>query len=267
MKMMFASDLDRTLIYSQRALIDFGQENIQGLIPVERKDKQNVAYMTKRSFELLGQLTNQLLFVPVTTRTSDQFKRIFPFMEEIALTYAVTSNGANIIYKGEPLIEWRNYIEARLSKECTSLEKMIAVLETLNINGQIKRAENLFFYYILEEALSKEKIEIIHSIAAQNSWRVSIQGKKLYVMPNPISKGEAINFIKKRQGIQTIYGAGDSILDYDFLKICDLAYVPSHGELVKNRVAEDHFIITMETGIKAGEEILRALIMQPLSQK
>jgi len=262
---MFATDLDRTLIYSKRALVDFKQDNLLGLMPVERKDDQNVAFMTKRANVLLKELVKELLFVPVTTRTYEQFMRIFLFSEEISLTYAVTSNGANIIYKGTPLIEWRNHIQNKLNRECTNLTNMLTIFENVNINGYLKIAENLFFYYILEDELSDEELKLIKSIALHNGWRVSIQGKKLYVMPNPISKGEAIKYIKERQGIQTIYGAGDSVLDYDFLNICDFAFVPSHGELVKERKVDDHFIISKEKGIKAGEEILNGLITKPFS--
>ncbi|MEH7524432.1 hypothetical protein V7149_14320 [Bacillus sp. JJ1503] len=253
---MFASDLDRTLIYSERALADFKQTEVNDLIGVEKKADREVAFMTKRSAEALRQIADHMLFVPVTTRTWDQFNRIFIFSTCIPLTYAITSNGANIIYKGDPLIEWQRLVKERLTTECKPIKEMEEDLRELNIPGTIKRAEGLFFYYILEENLSLEAIMIVKHKAAEAGWRVSIQGRKLYFMPNPISKGEAVKFIKEREGILTVYGAGDSLLDHDFLKDCDFPFVPSHGELANENIEDAHYMLTNKRGVMAGEEIL-----------
>lgn len=257
---MFASDLDRTLIYSGRALADFNQTEVSDLIGVERKADQEVAFMTKRSAEALRHIADQMLFVPVTTRTWDQFNRIFIFSSCIPLTYAITSNGANIIYNGDPLIEWQRLIQERLKTESKPIKEMEEDLQLLNIPGTIKRAEGLFFYYILEENLSLEEIMNLKHKAAESGWRVSLQGRKLYFMPNPISKGEAVKFIKEREGILTVYGAGDSLLDHDFLKECDFPFVPSHGELANENIEDAPYTFTNKRGVKAGEEILTQIL-------
>ncbi|WNS73918.1 hypothetical protein RRV45_13425 [Bacillus sp. DTU_2020_1000418_1_SI_GHA_SEK_038] len=253
---MFASDLDRTLIYSERALADFKQTGVNDLIGVEKKADREVAFMTRRSAEALCQIADHMLFVPVTTRTWEQFKRIFIFSNYIPLTYAITSNGANITYKGNSLIEWQGLIHERLRSECNPIDGMEAELRELKIPGTIKRAEGLFLYYILDVNLSKEEIMIVKSKATEFGWRVSLQGRKLYFMPNPISKGEAVRFIKEREGISTVYGAGDSLLDHDFLKDCDFPFVPSHGELANEFNEDYHYTLTNTRGVMAGEEIL-----------
>ncbi|MFO1444719.1 hypothetical protein KDN24_16230 [Bacillus sp. Bva_UNVM-123] len=254
---MFASDLDRTLIFSRRALAEFGQAEECELLCVERKDDQDVAFMKKKAFKLLKEIAANLLFVPVTTRTYEQFNRIFPLSEDIVLPYAVTSNGANIIHDGKPLIEWNDFVQKQLRDDCACLVEMVKNLEELKLNGTLKIAEDLFFYYILNEPITIPVINRIKAIAIHNGWRVSIQGRKLYVMPKPISKGAAIRYIKEKHGIKTVYGAGDSILDYDFLQLCDVAYIPIHGELVKENILNAPFIVTEQKGVKAGEEVLR----------
>lgn len=252
---MFASDLDRTLIYSNRALAEFKQEDRLDLIGVEHRDNEEIAFMTKKAFEYFKEVAGNLLFVPVTTRTYEQFRRVSIFSKDIPLTYAVTSNGANIIYKGMPLFDWTEIIQKRLEKECASLDEMIQKMKKIPLKGTLKKAEDLFFYYILEEEIVLAVKNEIKSLANHNGWRVSIQGRKLYLMPMPISKGEAVTFIKEREGINTVFGAGDSLLDYDFLKICDYPLVPAHGELVKEKIIE-HFVISEKVGVQAGEEIL-----------
>jgi 3-deoxy-D-manno-octulosonate 8-phosphate phosphatase KdsC-like HAD superfamily phosphatase len=50
-------------------------------------------------------------------------------------------------------------------------------------------------------------------------------------------------------------GAGDSVLDWDFLKNCTYRFVPSHGELLKVMGPAD-ITLTNQLGVAAGEEIL-----------
>lgn len=253
---LFASDLDRTLIYSKRALADFGYTDYSSLTSVERKDNEEVAFMTQRAKELLTVLAKHCLFVPVTTRTYEQFNRIYMFSSDVPLTYAVTSNGANIFYKGKKVPEWQEMVKSRLKKECLPIDKMIREVQELNITGTLKIAEGLFFYYILEKGISSESVSKVKRFASQHGWKVSIQGRKLYFVPQPVCKGEAIKFIRERHQIQTLIGAGDSILDYDFLKLCDVSYVPSHGELGKYMKMGERFKLSQEKGVLAGEEIL-----------
>ncbi|QED48328.1 hypothetical protein [Cytobacillus dafuensis] len=254
--LMFASDLDRTLIYSERALTEFRQIENDDLIGVERKDEQDVAFMSKKSFESLLEITKKMLFVPVTTRTSVQYNRIHILTETIPLTYAVTSNGANIFHNGAPLLEWNRHVRKRLEIECASLAEMTAVIKTYNIEGLLKIADNLFFYFLLEKGIDLDTVKSIKEMASKYGWRISIQGRKLYFMPMPISKGEAVKFIKARESINTAFGAGDSLLDDDFLRQCDYSFVPSHGELAKEENINKQYIITKKWGVKAGEEIL-----------
>ncbi len=257
--MMFVSDLDRTLIYSKRALADFNHHDYSSLACVERKNNEDVAFMTKKAKELLEVITQHCLFVPVTTRTYEQFSRIFIFNNDIPLTYAVTSNGASIFYKGKRVPEWQEIVQNRLKKECTPIDKMIKLVQEYKVAGTLKVAEELFFYYILEEEISTDTINQIRFLASHHGWRVSIQGRKLYLVPKPVCKGEAINFIREKHRIQTIFGAGDSILDFDFLKNCDFSYVPSHGELGKLIELRDYFSLSQNQGVLAGEEILNEI--------
>ncbi|KON87510.1 hypothetical protein AF332_12175 [Sporosarcina globispora] len=252
---MFASDLDRTLIYSNKALDDFGQ-SAESLIGVERKDDKEIAFMTSKALKMLKEISAQMLFVPVTTRTFEQYQRIFIFQESFNFPYAVTSNGANIHYNGTSMEEWSCIVRKRLKAECALLEEMMERSQGFELKGKIKTAENLFFYYILEEKLTAAAKEDIIRLAESFGWRISHQGRKLYFIPNPICKGEAVKFIKDREGINKVFGAGDSVLDHDFLKICDYPYVPNHGELAANKSLSHPYLISNNAGAEAGEEIL-----------
>jgi hydroxymethylpyrimidine pyrophosphatase-like HAD family hydrolase len=256
--MIFATDLDRTLIYSNRALEEFGAPEKSALLPVEKKDEKWISYMTKASFDLLKEIHNRFLFIPVTTRTTEQFRRIYIFQKDIPVTYAITSNGGHILYKGEELEEWTDILSAKLQNETASIKEMQSYLqrESFCFDGVLKQAEELFFYFILNLHPSGSMIRKIAEEVADLGWRISLQGRKLYFIPKVINKGDALEYICEREGITQMAGAGDSNLDWDFLKNCQFRYVPVHGELAsKKYITGDS--ISNHCGILAGEEILQ----------
>jgi hydroxymethylpyrimidine pyrophosphatase-like HAD family hydrolase len=259
--MIFASDLDRTLMYSQRAIEELGEPREINLKPVEQKDGNWVAYMTESSFIKLKELSHQSLFIPVTTRTTEQFKRFVIFPSEIPIKYAITANGAYILYQGSPMKEWSDYIDKCLRFESVSQAELLTILqrEGFRIDGEKKQAEHLFFYYILNCLPAASELESIHNVAAKYGWRISLQGRKLYFIPKAISKGRALEFICNLEGMRVLAGAGDSILDWDFLQNCEYRFVPNHGELARvlARVpGTNNHILTKKHGVGAGEEII-----------
>jgi hydroxymethylpyrimidine pyrophosphatase-like HAD family hydrolase len=256
--MIFASDLDRTLVYSKRAIEDLGEFDPSLLKPIEKKDGNWVAFMTESSFSTLKELSLTSLFVPVTTRTTEQFNRFIIFKEDIPLRYAITSNGANILFKGKPMKDWSAHIMNRMQAESVTQEELLAILqrEGFQFDGQIKQAENLFFYFILNSLPPADGRKAINDLAVSYGWRTSIQGRKLYFIPCAISKGTALEYISEREGMEVIAGAGDSILDWDFLKNCQYRFVPAHGELARVS-GTSNYTLTKHHGVAAGEEILQ----------
>ncbi|TRZ37814.1 hypothetical protein CEQ21_20510 [Niallia circulans] len=257
--MMFASDLDRTLIYSQRALSEMGTPLNKEMVAVEKRNGENISYMKETALNLLKELSGELLFVPVTTRTYEQYKRIFIFTEEIPVTYSVTSNGANIHYKGEILTDWTETVQRKLAEECSHKEDLMKLLQGFKLPGEMKIADDLFFYFILTEQITADTKRQIGEIAAENGWKLSLQGRKLYFMPSPVCKGEAVKFIQKREGITQIAGAGDSLLDVPLLDVCTHPFMPRHGEMASELMSANTFSFTRTKGANAGEEIIESV--------
>ena len=260
--MIFASDLDRTLIFSKRAIEEFGVPEGLALTPVEQKEGSWVAFMTENSYNQLKELSNQGLFVPVTTRTTEQFSRFVIFAKDIKIKYAITSNGANILYQGIPMKEWSKQLRDRLKLESVTQAELLSRLEreSVYLDGVRKQAEEWFFYFLLNCLPSDTERKSIEDLAAKSGWRISLQGRKLYFIPQAISKGNALDFICQLEGVKTVAGAGDSILDWDFLKNCQHRFVPNHGELAKHLVNVSGgrtSILTMNSGVRAGEEIIQ----------
>lgn len=254
---LFASDLDRTLIYSKRALEEMETPWNQSMMGVEVKNGKHVSFMTKESYYLLKEIASRYLFIPVTTRTYAQYKRIFIFEREVSVSYCVTSNGARIHYNGEIMKEWEERLKQQLGVDCIEKEEMLKMLQKYPLPGELKIADNLFFYYVLKRTIDADlKIEL-SKIAASNGWNISLQGRKLYFMPGPVCKGKALEYIKEREGIEQTIGAGDSLLDLPFLNVCQTSFIPSHGELIWSEQSRFSHKTTSQKGAFAGEEILK----------
>lgn len=262
--MIIASDLDRTLIYSNRAMDELGRPADLLLKPVENREGRWVSFMTKSSFKSLERLCQDYLFVPITTRTIEQYKRICIFRQELTPRYAVTSNGANILLQGERVIEWSEYLFSKMRTETATMDEINFLLqkEFFIFEGKRKQVDDLFFYYILNTTLKIEDKVTITNLLAPFGWNVSLQGRKLYFIPKVINKGDALAYICSHHGESALAGSGDSILDWDFLKHCRYRIVPNHGELASDlsNFSCPGVSVTKNGGVLAGEEILNSFL-------
>ncbi|MDI2587170.1 HAD hydrolase family protein [Psychrobacillus sp. NEAU-3TGS] len=261
MTILFASDLDRTLIYSKNSRGAEVQE--KDLSPVEWVDEKPTAFMTTKEIEYFHKLSPTITFVPVTTRTASQYNRITGiFKPSEKPTYAIVSNGAVILENGKPLTEWSDKVKKQLQLDCTSIEHVMPQLEAYAKKEFVLRvlhAESWFVYMIIDEKMfSVEELENLSQIFYEQGFTLSHQGRKLYIMPNCINKSTALQFVKERIEAKTVIAAGDSMLDFDMVISADQGYIPSHGEAVKQKeLLPPHVFVTNNIGVLAGEEIVK----------
>lgn len=266
--MVFASDLDSTLIYSARYCETINSDK---LFPVDFYNNNNCSFITSSIQHKLEHINESMLFIPVTTRSPDQYKRMKYFYDIIKPKYAIVANGGIILKDGIELKGWSDISSTKL-KRLVSVKDMIELCSfflQMDFVISYKTCEDLFIYSILDEdklatAIAKGQIdlnylEILRSFCAEYNYSVSKQGKKVYIVPNCINKYDPIKYIMKLENINTLLSAGDSLLDYPLIKNSTYGIIPSHGELLRSPHVEnltDTVYITKESGIFAGEEIL-----------
>ncbi|MCM3701974.1 hydrolase [Paenibacillus macerans] len=259
--MIFASDLDRTLIYSQRAM-GLPPDAAQHL-PVELYNGEYISYMSKKALSLLQELQQFATFVPVTTRTVEQYKRIFHISSNIKPKYAITSNGGNILMDGEPDPVWATKIR-QLHDHYLDHEALMRRFREIASPDWVLReylADNLFYTVIIDwETIPLELVRSFGKEIAFLGWSLSIQGRKLYLIPAEINKGSAMLYIKDRLSSAFAAASGDSLLDESLLKAADYALAPAHGELYAAYAGSGAYNFTQESGIAASEEILRSVL-------
>ncbi len=264
--MIFASDLDGTLIFSKKRFVDVPEDT--EIILVEKKEQEEISYMTRRSIDILVNVDRMVTFIPATTRTLEQYKRIAIFQEEIVPEFAITSNGGKILVKGEIDKQWEDYITAGMEKLSVPAEDTFKKLSEFMDDSWVlsyRLADELFWVFIVnKENLPKDEMNSYIHWANENGWQVSIQGRKLYIVPEFINKWSALNYLNQRLACNIVISAGDSLLDYPLLKNSTRGYAPLNCELKtyldNERLTIPNLTFTQSSGIMAGEEILKNLL-------
>jgi hypothetical protein len=250
--MIICVDLDRTLIYSANAL-DLGAESPR-LLCVEIYRGAPLSYMTEMAAELLRTLTAHV--VPTTTRTPEQLARVR--LPGRPSRYAIASNGGHLLVDGVPDPAWTARVTARLAG-CAPLAEVDAHLRAAAgpFVTALRVASDLFVYAVVDRAtLPAGWVEALAAWYAPRGWAVSLQGRKVYAVPRPLTKAAAAIEVRERLGGGPLLAAGDSLLDADLLEVADAAIRPAHGELAEAGFTRDHLTVTDTTGVRAGEEML-----------
>ncbi|MFF7838653.1 HAD family hydrolase [Streptomyces ossamyceticus] len=262
-RVLVASDLDRTLIYSTAALaLTMPDARAPRLLTVEVHESKPLSYLTETSAHLLTELGDEAVFVPTTTRTRKQYQRIN--LPGPTPTYAICANGGHLLVDGVSDPDWYAGVTARLADECAPLEEVRDHLAATADPTWVRKhriAEDLFVYLVVErELLPEEWVKELAVWAENRGWTVSLQGRKLYAVPKPLTKSAAMREVARRTGAQLTVAAGDSLLDADLLLAADRAWRPGHGELADAGWSGPTITALPERGVMAGERILREFL-------
>ncbi|PRY17408.1 HAD family hydrolase [Kineococcus rhizosphaerae] len=267
MRLLAASDLDQTLVFSSRS----AQADPAGLVPVEEYRDATISWVTPGAWSVLADLVASGGFVPVTTRTPEQYARIRWPQEPPR--YAVCANGGVVLVDGVPDADWDTAVRERL-RASAPLADVVAVLTRLarellavvpgSQEPSVREVPGLFGYVVLREG-QREALEgprLGDLTARFDAWgyAVSLQGRKLYAVPRPLTKSAAVAEVVTRCGAEGFVAAGDSLLDVDLLLAAQSARRPRHGELLRTGWQDPGVELTDAAGAAAGEEIARWLL-------
>ncbi|MFF9480015.1 HAD family hydrolase [Streptomyces sp. NPDC014733] len=258
---LVASDLDRTLIYSAAAMdLTMPDAEAPRLLCVEVYERRPLSFLTETAAALLTDLAARALFVPATTRTREQYLRVH--LPGPPPRFAVCANGGHLLVDGVPDRDWQRTVAARLAEGCAPLDEVHTHLVRAADPGWLLRArtaEDLFSYLVVDRALLPDGwIETLTAWADARGWSVSLQGRKVYAVPKPLTKSAAVAEVRRRTGATEVLAAGDSLLDADLLLAADRAWRPGHGELAATDWHAPQVTALTERGAAAGERILRA---------
>ena len=249
------SDLDVTLIYSLSQLHKRGQSSAGRFVAEEYQDVP-LSFVKLETWQQLATNAGNLFdFVPTTTRTFDQYKRIF--FPAVDIKAAVVLNGAQIIIDGKEDMDWSREVAAGVAAHnYLPLEVLNLLNEKLEGCDEVKTlrdADQLFNYVVAQSSDSPYVDAVTKEIAELTGFVRSKQGRKTYLVPATVSKGRAVRELIARWGSTITFGAGDSLLDFTMIPEVDYFLNPVHGDVPP---AEKNVFRTTREGIDASEEML-----------
>ncbi|WP_432488682.1 HAD family hydrolase [Kineococcus sp. SYSU DK018] len=265
--LLAASDLDQTLVFSERS----AGADVSTLVPVEEYDGRTISWVTPTAWGLLGELVASGAFVPVTTRTPEQYRRIrWPHHPPRT---AVCANGGVVLVDGAADEAWTAEVRTRL-RDCAPLERVHAEVARAvgrahaavpgSAEPAVRDVPGLFCYAVLRDgqrpALEGPALGDLTALLDGWGYAVSLQGRKLYAVPRPLTKSAAVAEVVRRGGFTGFAAAGDSLLDVDLLVAAREAVRPGHGELLRTGWEHPAARLLGASGAAAGEEIVRWLL-------
>ena len=121
---LFYTDLDNTMIYSYKH--EIGVEKRCAEIYHERE----ISYITKETYRLLQKIKakeEQLVMVPTTTRTTEQYQRIHLGIGD--LPYALVCNGGVLLAGGREDEDWYRGSLERIRDSRETLHQALELLD------------------------------------------------------------------------------------------------------------------------------------------
>lgn len=256
--MYFVSDLDKTLIFSNKE----NDLNIQDFICVEHYDDGGeITYMTRQGFELFNEVLSKSIFIPCTMRNLRQTLRIAP-IKEYNPKYIICTNGCEIYIDGELDVEWEDKVRSLIPKnETLSLVNKIesqglSYIECRNVND---------FYIAIKYEKSfinskdfKKEISIIRNIIPSN-YNFQQDKHKIFLLNKCVDKANAIDYLKNKYlEDEGILVAGDSNADEMMTKLDYVkAFIPCHATF-----QNEYAYRTFNRGIASTKELLLEVLKE-----
>lgn len=250
--MIFTTDLDRTLIYSNRVLSEY-PSNIDYTV-VEAVDGRNISFTSTAFFKWLinRDIDSKLRIIANTARSKQEFERtsIHKYFD-----YGIVANGGIITYKGSILKDWELQIDRAYIVNLIS--------EVLNKLGNFKSIEYesrlIDNSYIFTKTTDGDSCtqELNQLIQEYKDIRFIIQRNKVYIIPNLVSKANAIRWLSNYLSEEVAIASGDSEPDIEMLKLAKVSIVPGHGEIIQKGLYVPD--IRVANGLQASFDIVNIL--------
>lgn len=227
-KILFATDLDRTMIYSSKFLND----HFRNLVAcVESHETKEISYMLTEAIEMRAILSQMLHFVPVTTRARHLYDRVHLFKDS---PFAIIENGATILRDGQTLKVWENHIQTYLL-EGDFQEKLNQMAQRLS-SSNLTLPDTVQWigdkFIMCKTDFADDMNQYLSEAVDDVHFNFTIQGKKVYIIPKEITKERALQFLEDFLETSYTIAAGDGKLDYGMLMHGDVAFLPGDAALL-----------------------------------
>jgi hydroxymethylpyrimidine pyrophosphatase-like HAD family hydrolase len=248
-------DLDDTLFSSARK-----QPLADGLLPAAlQRSGDVISYSNPAQRGLRHMLACAAEVIPVTARNVDGYRRVL-------LRFggrAIVSYGATILLAdGRVDPEWAERVAPRLAQARADLEALLCMvaqaydLERSGLHVRLVSDAADPAYLVLrhvghdESQVQAAVRELIAPWMQEHpGFTLHVNGSILAMIPPGLGKAPAVAYLLEQErqvhGALFTVGAGDSLTDLDFMRLCDVAIVPGRSQLAA--------VLCDATGVAAGQ--------------
>lgn len=225
--MIFATDLDRTLIFSKK---NFNYNSEKHIFIDYNRLGQPISYIEKETLNNLKNIKRKdIEFIPVTARTDYKYNRLLFKELKLDVETYIYNNGVDIVYKGKRLREWDNYVYSVKSE--TDMERIYREL----INNLKAKVSFLTSGVLIKSKVTKEIKEIINYIEGKFNVEYSFDTEFCQILYKNLNKVNSLKFLlEKCYKKEVLITAGDSKNDLEMLKIGDKGFGLSTGNIIEN---------------------------------
>ena len=213
---LFACDIDNTLIYSKK-------HPHHGWPCVEWIHEKEQAFMSPKTCELLCEIVPHVLFVPVTSRSVEQYLRI-QWPQGAMPHLAITTHGARLLTPCSEDALWQDETQAHIAEWYIELHRMQKLLEPNPSFIRCRLVDEAYLFVYCAPGM--DAVAMGDEIKAMTPLSVCVGGKKIYLLPPTLHKGTALQRLRQRFPQHTIIAAGDSNMDAEMLNEADHAIFP-----------------------------------------
>lgn len=205
---MVFSDLDNTIIFSHRHDIEKG-------VPVEMYYGRRQSFMMPDGYTALQSFPASS-FVPITSRTEEQYDRITFYTDGRKPHYALIDNGAYLLIDGHSDKEWFDETIKLYGDAIKDLELFARLHDD---SALIKREDGVKLFF------KAGNIPVLYKAAAEAGFDTYESAGKLYACPRGMTKGTAIRRFRQRFSVDEVICAGDSVSDCSMIEEADTIYL------------------------------------------
>lgn len=216
---LFASDLDNTLLFSYKH-----KQNCD--ICVEYLQGKQQGFFTPKSIKLLQKINSLVEFIPVTSRSVEQYQRI-QFPKDTLPHYAVTTNGAILLIDGEVDPDWYQISRQAVDPWQRELQNIYEMLNKMPLAKHFRIVDDMYLFTTCENP--QDAAHVAYEIAPKTQLDVTIAGRKVYFCPPAINKGQALKRLKDLFSAKYTISAGDTTMDIPMLEKADCAIIPDRS--------------------------------------
>ena len=223
-EILLACDVDNTLIHSWK-------HRKEGDLCIEYIGEREQGYMSLMAAQRYSSLPNNILLVPVTTRSVEQYRRIL-WPGRLEPDLAVTTNGAILLGpRDDPGADISDICHAWVSQSRSMYvpyrQAMDELREILLASGRclrVRMVDDLYLFAYCEEG--QDPMDAVPESAFGTGLKIVSSGRKIYFLPPMFNKGEAVRRLEDLLRPSMILAAGDTEIDLPMAEPADRMFIP-----------------------------------------